>query len=410
MALLVQKYGGSSLAEAPRIRSVARRVAETRRSGDDVVVVASAMGSTTDELVRLSQAVSPNRHSREMDMLLTAGERIAMALLAMAIQDQGVEAMSLTGSQAGILTDRSHGRAKIREVRGERVREGLEAGKVVIVAGFQGVAPDTKEVTTLGRGGSDATAVALAAVLGADVCEMYTDVDGVFSADPRIVSEARMLKEVSFDEMLELSAAGTRVVMLRAVEFGRRFNVPLHVRSSFHDGAGTWIKEKTMEDAIVTGIAHDTSEAKVTVHGVPDVPGIAARLFTPIAEEGVNVDMIVQNVSTMGHTDISFTVLREHAAEARRLAERVAGEIDAGGVDVDENIAKVSLVGAGMKTHPGIAARMFDTLAAQDINIQMISTSPIRVSCVIGSDRVEEAVRSLHDAFQPPTRLEEGSG
>ncbi|HSG80158.1 MAG TPA: aspartate kinase [Acidimicrobiia bacterium] len=408
--LVVQKYGGTSVGSPERIRTVAERVARTRKAGDGVVVVVSAMGKATDELISLAREVTadPATHRREMDMLLTAGERISMALLAMAIRDQGCEAISFTGSQAGILTDTAHGSARIQEIRAFRVQESLDQGNIVIVAGFQGVSPDTKEVTTLGRGGSDATAVALAAALGADVCEIYTDVDGVFTADPRIVPEARKLDEVSFDEMLELAAAGAGVLMYRSVEFGRRFNVPIHVRSSFHDGVGTWVKESTMEEAVITGVAHDVSEAKLTVHGVPDRPGVASALFEPLAEAGVNVDMIVQNVSTEGHTDISFTVPREHITNARAIAEQVATEVEAAGVDVDEGIAKVALVGAGMKAHPGVAARMFTVLSESGINIHMISTSPIRVSCVIAADRVEQAVRALHEAFDPPMRAESG--
>ncbi len=402
MSLVVQKYGGTSVADAERIRSVARRIVDTKQRGNGVVAVVSAMGDTTDGLVELAGRVSDRSHPREMDMLLTAGERISMALLAMAIQDLGVEAMSLTGSQAGILTDTVHGGAKITEIRGDRVRVGLGEDKVVIVAGFQGVAPDTKDVTTLGRGGSDATAVALAAALAADVCEIYTDVDGVFTADPRLVPDARLLNEVSYGEMLELAAAGARVLMARSVEFGRRFGVPIHVRSSFHDAEGTWVKESTMEQAIVRGIAHDTSEAKVTVHGVPDRPGVAAALFGPMAEEGINVDLIVQNVSSHGITDISFTVPKANAAAARKVAESVVQELGAAGVDLDENIAKVSVVGVGMKSETGIAATMFSTLSKHEINIEMISTSAIRISCVVKGDQVAEAVQSLHDVFQPP--------
>jgi aspartate kinase len=403
MSLVVQKYGGTSVGDAERIRRVAARIADTRRAGADVVVVVSAMGQSTDELLELAARVSSRRHPRELDMLLTAGERISMALLAMAIQDLGIEAMSLTGSQAGILTDTAHGQAKITEIRGDRVRDGIDAGKVVIVAGFQGVAPDTREITTLGRGGSDATAVALAATLGADLCEIITDVDGVYTADPRLVPEARKLDEVSFEEMLELAAGGAGVLMARSVEFGRRYGVPIHVRSSFHDGAGTWVKEEIMEEAIIRGIAHDSSEAKLTVQGVPDRPGIASSLFTPMAEDGVNVDMIVQNVSSGGITDISFTVPKEHVVPARKVAERIADDIGAAGVDADENIAKVSLVGAGMKSEAGVAARMFDTLARNGINIEMISTSQIRISCVVRGDQVDDAVRALHAEFQPPT-------
>ncbi len=400
MSLVVQKYGGTSVGDASRIRRVAARVAERRKAGDDVVVIVSAMGDTTDELMRLSAEVSSNHHPREMDMLLTAGERVAMALLAMAIRDRGIEAMSLTGSQAGILTDTTHGGAKITDIRAFRVEEGVADGKVVIVAGFQGVSPDTKEITTLGRGGSDATAVAMAAALGADACEIYTDVAGVFTADPNHCAEARLLGEVAFEEMLELSAAGARVLMPRAVEFGMRFGVPLYVASSFDDRPGTWVKEKTMEQAIVRGIAHDTSEAKVTVHGVPDRPGVAAALFEPLAAEGVSVDMIVQNVSESGKTDISFTVPEEHSEVARTVAEKTAADVGAAGVDVTADIARLSIVGSGMRAEPGVAATMFRELAAEEVNIQMISTSSIRVSCVIDAADAERAMNRLHRAFE----------
>ncbi len=399
MGLIVQKYGGTSLADPERITRVAQRVCDARRSGHDVIVVVSAMGSSTDDLIELARRVSPVPPAREMDMLLTAGERISMALLAMAIQAEGVEAVSYTGSQAGILTDAAHGSAQIREIKGTRIQESLDAGRVVIVAGFQGVDPQSKEVTTLGRGGSDATAVALAAAHAADACEIYTDVDGVYTADPRLVPHARKLDEISFEEMLELSASGARVLMVRSVEFGRRFNIPIHVRSSFHNGEGTWVKESTMEQAIISGVAHDTSEAKLTVHGVPDRPGVAAALFEPLAERQVNVDMIVQNVSTQGLTDISFTAPKAEAETAAEVAKQVAADVGAAGVDVDPEIGKVSLVGAAMKSHPGIAARMFRALSNADINIEMISTSTIRISCVVRASRVEDAVRILHDEF-----------
>jgi len=401
MSLVVQKYGGTSVADATCISNVARRVVETRKAGNDVVVVVSAMGQTTDDLIALATQVSSDPSGREMDMLLTAGERISMALLAMAIRDLGVEAASLTGSQAGILTDAAHGEARITAIRGDRVRQYLDEGLVVIVAGFQGVDPASKDVTTLGRGGSDATAVAMAAALGADVCEIYTDVDGVFTADPRLVGTARKLEAVSYEDMLELAGAGAGVLMARSVEFARRYGIPVHVRSSFHDGPGTWIKEEAMEQTVITGVAHDTSEAKVTVHGVPDQPGIAARLFGALAAESVNVDMIVQNVSTAGHTDISFTVPKEHLTKARGAAEALIPELGADGVDVDQAIAKVSLVGVGMRNHPGVAADMFKVLADHAINISMISTSAIRISCIIEADRCEEAVQSLHDYYLP---------
>jgi aspartate kinase len=405
--LIVQKYGGTSVGSPERIARVADRIIATKRAGNDVVVVVSAMGHTTDELVDLANAVSPAPPAREMDMLLTAGERISMALVAMAIIARGIEAVSFTGSQAGILTEGNHGEAKIAEIRGFRVRESLDEGKVVIVAGFQGVDPATKEITTIGRGGSDATAVALAAALSGDVCEIYTDVDGVYTADPRIVATARKLDEISFEEMLELSASGAGVLMSRSVEFGRRFGVPIHVRSSFNDHPGTWVKETTMEQAIISGIAHDTSEAKVTVRGLPDIPGVAARLFEPMAQQGINVDMIVQNVAQDGTTDISFTIGKATVDAARAIAQQTAIDVGAGAVEIDAGVGKVSLVGAGMKSHPGVAAKVFRTLADGGINIEMISTSTIRISCVVRGDDVQRAVQVLHDAFEPPMITEE---
>jgi aspartate kinase len=407
MPIVVQKYGGTSVADPARINGVADRVLETRAAGNDVVVVVSAMGQTTDELLALASQVSMAPARREVDMLLTAGERISMALLAMALHERGVPAVSYTGSQAGILTDSSHGEARITRITGERVRESLQEGKVVIVAGFQGVDPASKEITTLGRGGSDATAVALAAALGAESVEIYTDVEGVFTADPRIVPEATKLEDVPYEEMLEMSAGGANVLMTRAVEFGRRYEVPIHVRSSFSDDVGTWVREATMEQAVVSGIAHDRSEAKVTVNRVPDRPGVAAALFGSLARAGINVDMIVQNVSHEGTTDISFTVPRAHIADAERISKQVAEGIGADSVDVDPDIAKVSLVGAGMKSQPGVAARMFETMASAGINIEMISTSAIRISCVVRASQIEEAVRALHAAFDPPTLEEE---
>ena len=396
MPLVVQKYGGTSVADADRIRNVARRIVETHTAGNRVVAVVSAMGKGTDELVALANDVAERTYPRELDMLLTAGERITMSLVAMAIQDLGVPAMSLTGSQAGILTTGRHGHAEILDIRANRVLEGISEGQVVIVAGFQGVDPDTKNVTTLGRGGSDATAVALAAALSADLCEIYTDVDGVYTADPRTVPEAVRLEEVTFEEMLELASAGAGVLMPRSVEFGRRFNIPIHVRSSFHGGPGTWVKENTMEQAVVRGIAHDASESKVTVYGVPDTPGVAASLFEPLAEAGVNVDMIVQNVSQDGSTDISFTVPSASVEVARQEAETVATSVGAGGVSIDQSIGKVSVVGVGMKTESGIAAQMFRILSDNGINIEMISTSPIRISCVVKEGSVDDAVQALH--------------
>jgi aspartate kinase len=406
VGLLVQKFGGSSVADPDRIRAVADHVVRTRRSGNDVVAVVSAMGKTTDDLVRLAGDVTRRPGGREMDMLLTAGERISMALLSMAVEDLGQPAVSFTGSQAGILTDTEHGKAKIIEVRGDRIREALADGKVAIVAGFQGVST-ARDITTLGRGGSDTTAVALAAALGADVCEIYTDVEGVYTADPRIVPSARKLSRVSFDEMLEMAATGGRVLALRSVEFARNHRVSVHVRSSFTWAPGTWVTEEdaamdaieAMEQAIISGVTHDTTEAKVTIEQVPDRPGIAATIFRDLAEAGINVDMIVQNVSSAGHTDISFTVPRADVERAARCMEKIVVDTEASGFGTDERIGRVSLIGAGMKTHPGIAAKMFETLAREGVNIEMISTSTIRISCVVAEDDVERAVRSLHAAF-----------
>jgi aspartate kinase len=401
MALIVQKYGGTSLADASRIRRVAERVVATRQAGNDVVAVVSAMGHSTDELVDLAHQVTPDPPPRELDMLLTAGERISMALLAMAIADLGTTAKSFTGSQAGIITDTLHGKARILDVRAGRIREALSQGHAVIVAGFQGVSTE-RDVTTLGRGGSDTTAVALAAALGAASCEIFTDVDGVYTADPRIVSEARKLHAMSYEEMLEMAACGARVLMLRSVEYARRYGMVLHVRSSFTDAQGTWVREEDerMEKAMISGVPHDTSEAKVTLVRVPDRPGIAARIMRAIAHQGVNVDMIVQNVSHDGHTDISFTVPKTDLSEAMLVLEKIRDEIGAGEVIADQGIAKVSLIGAGMKSSPGVAAAMFEALAEAGINIEMISTSTIRISCVIRASEVATAVRAIHDRFR----------
>jgi aspartate kinase len=400
MSLVVQKFGGTSVADAERIRAVADHVARTRRAGHEVVVVVSAMGKTTDQLVRLADDVSSVQPSREVDMLLSSGERISMSLLCMALAELGVEATSYTGSQAGIITDNVHTRAKIVEIRADRLRATLDAGGVPVVAGFQGMSLD-RDVTTLGRGGSDTTAVALAAVLDAEVCEIYTDVSGVFSADPRIAPEARKLPRVSYEEMLEMAATGGRVLMLRSVEFARNHGVRLHVRSSFTWEPGTWIQEEdaTMEDAIVTAVTHDVTEAKVTVIGVPDRPGLAARLFRGLAERHVNVDMIVQNTSLHGTTDISFTVPGYDLAVSTEVCEALVPELGAEGVTSDDDVARVSLVGAGMKTHPGVTALTFETLASAGINIEMISTSSIRISCMVRASAAEEAVRALHAAF-----------
>jgi aspartate kinase len=407
VGLLVQKFGGTSVADPDRIRAVADHIVRSRRAGDDVVVVVSAMGKTTDDLVRLAGDVSRQPGGREMDMLLTAGERISMALLTMAVEDLGQPAVSFTGSQAGILTDTEHGKAKIIEVRADRIRDALSAGKVAIVAGFQGVSTD-RDITTLGRGGSDTTAVALAAALQAQVCEIYTDVEGVYTADPRIVPKARRLARVSFDEMLEMAATGGRVLALRSVEFARNHQVKVHVRSSFTWAPGTWITEEdaamdameSMEQAIISGVTHDSSEAKVTIEQVPDRPGVAATIFRDLADAGVNVDMIVQNVSTAGHTDISFTVPRADTAKAAQCMDKIVVDTEASGHRTDEQIGRVSLVGAGMKTHPGIAAKMFEVLATEGINIEMISTSTIRISCVVAEQDVERAVQALHTAFE----------
>jgi aspartate kinase len=401
MALIVQKYGGTSVGDAERIKRVAERIVAAVRAGDQVCVVVSAMGHSTDELVSLAAQVSDEPNPRELDMLLTSGERISMALLSMVISDLGYEAISLTGSQAGIVTDTTHGKARILEVKGDRVRQALAANKIAIVAGFQGVST-AYDVTTLGRGGSDTTAVALAAALGADRCEIYTDVDGVYTADPRIVPTARKLHAVSYEEMLEMAASGSGVLMLRAVEYARNHGVVLHVRSSFGYEDGTWIKEEDerMEQAIISGVAHDTSEAKVVIQNVPDTPGVAARVFRPLADEGVNIDMIVQNVSEEGRTDISFTMPTEDLKRARTVLDEVAASVGAEGVVTDPDIAKISLIGAGMKTHPGVAADMFDALSDAGINIEIISTSSIRVSCVIRAFEVERAVKAIHDKFE----------
>ena len=401
MATIVQKFGGTSVAGAERIQHVAERVTATAREGNRVCVVVSAMGKSTDELIALAREVSSRPHPRELDMLLTAGERISMSLLSMAIDELGHEAMSFTGSQAGILTDEAHGRARIVEVRGSRVADTLDAGKIAIVAGFQGISAG-KDVTTLGRGGSDTTAVALAVYLKADACEIYTDVDGVYTADPRIEPTARKLDELAFEEMLELAACGARVLMNRSVEYARNHAVPIHVRSSFNDGAGTWVRKESdlMEKAIISGIAHDSSEAKVTITSVPDRPGIAARLFRALADAAVNIDMIVQNVAAAGHTDISFTMPRADLQDTQPLLDAIAHEIGSPGVVTDPNVAKVSLIGAGMRSHPGVAARTFEALAEANINISIISTSSIRISCVVAADDVERAVQVIHEAFR----------
>ena len=397
----MQKFGGTSVGDADRIRAVADHVARTRRSGKDVVVVVSAMGKTTDDLIRLAGEVSSVQPPREYDMLVSSGERISTALLCMALAELGVAAASFTGSQAGIVTDTDHTKAKIVDIRAGRITDALEAGTVPVVAGFQGVSTE-RDVTTLGRGASDLTAVALAAVLGAEVCEIYTDVTGVFSADPRIVPDAHKLGRVSFEEMLEIAAAGGRGLQLRSAEFARNHGVPLQVRSSFTWEPGTWIVEEdeSMEQAVVTAVVHDSSLAKVTVASVPDKPGIAARLFRALADRSVNVDDIVQNTSLHGTTDISFTVPRTDLATAVDGVTGLLPELGATGVSSDVGIAKVSVIGAGMKSHPGVTATMFETLADEGINIDLISTSTIRISCIVREEDVERAARALHRAFQ----------
>lgn len=403
MALVVQKFGGTSVADADRIRDVADHVRRCRRRGDDVVLVISAMGKETDELLRLADEVSKTKPGREMDLLITAGERKACALVAMALHDAGVPSASFTGSQAGFITDSNHRNAKILEINPTRIREAIVEGLVPIVAGSQGVSRD-KDVTFLGRGGSDTTAVALAHVLEADSCELYTDVSGVFTTDPRVVSDARKMPSISFDELLEMTAVGCPKPAMRSVEVARNYRVPLHVRSAFTWEPGTWVVEEDpeMEQAVVRAVVPDTSEAKVTVCGVPDQPGIAAGLFRALAEAGINVDMIVQNVSDDGVTDISFTCPMDEAESAASISEGRFTEDDCT-VVTDTDIGRVSLVGAGMKSNPGVAATMFETMAGADINIEMISTSAIRISCVVRRDDVDKATQALHDAFELST-------
>jgi aspartate kinase len=393
------------VADADCIKRVAKRIVDTKRAGNEVVVVVSAMGDTTDELIDLAQSVSPLPEGRELDMLLTAGERISMALLAMAIGTLGYEARSFTGSQAGVITDRKHNKARIIDVTPGRIRSALDEGAIAIVAGFQGVSQDTKDITTLGRGGSDTTAVALAAALDAEVCEIYTDVDGVYTADPRIVPAARKQVSVRYEEMLELAASGAKILHLRCVEYARRFDVPIHVRSSFSALEGTWIRNSLegaeMEQAIIAGVAHDTSEAKVTVVGVPDKPGEAARLFRAVADAEINIDMVVQNVSAAatGLTDISFTLPKNDGAKAVAALQKVKDLIGFDSLAYDDQIAKVSLVGAGMKSHPGVTAVFFEALSEAGVNAEMISTSEIRISVVCRADVVKSAVQAIHSAF-----------
>ena len=399
MKLIVQKFGGTSVADTSSLKIVAERIIDRKKEGYEVVVVPSAMGSSTDELIELANELSEKPTPREMDMLLSAGERITMSLLSMHLNSLGHSSFSLTGSQAGIITTSRHGKAEIEEISGERVREGIERGDIVIVAGFQGFNRDTREITTLGRGGSDATAVALAAALGAEKCEIYTDVEGIFTADPRIIDSAKLIDEITYDEMLEMSSSGAGVLMARSVEFGRRYNVPIIVKSTFTNNKGTVVKEKTMEEAIVSGVTHNDKEVKFTLFGVPDQPGIAGTVFGSLSEIGTNVDMIVQNVSKESITDISFTAPSEQQKDVEDTLKNISKQLDAKGYDVDENIARISIIGAGMKSESGVASKMFKTLGDNKINISMISTSPIRVSCVISSNDIEKALNVLHEEF-----------
>jgi aspartate kinase len=409
VALVVQKYGGSSVADADGIKRVAQRIVATRKAGNSVVVVVSAMGDTTDDLTELANQVSPLPPGRELDMLLTAGERISMALLAMAIANLGLDGRSFTGSQAGVITDSAHGKARIIDITPGRIQAALDAGAIPIVAGFQGVSQDSKDITTLGRGASDNTAVALAAALGADACEIYTDVDGVFTADPRLVPQARRIPWISYEEMLEMAACGAKVLMLRCVEYARRYGIPIHVRSSFSNRPGTWVsnaphetEDPAMEAAIISGVVQDRSEAKITVVGVPDKIGEAARIFRAIAGAAINIDMIVQNVSAAatGRTDISFTLPREDGHTAMNALRELRDEVGFDSLLYDDRIGKVSVIGAGMRSHPGVSATFFGALAEAGVNIEMISTSEIRISVVVDENEVEAAVTAAHQAFE----------
>ena len=399
MKIIVQKFGGTSVADISSLKIVAERIIDRKKEGYEIVVVPSAMGTSTDELIDLANKLSEKPTPREMDMLLSAGERITMSLLSMHLNSLGHSSFSLTGSQAGIITTSRHGKAEIEEISGERVREGIERGDIVIVAGFQGFNRDTREITTLGRGGSDATAVALAAALGAEKCEIFTDVEGIFTADPRIIDSAKLIDEITYDEMLEMSSSGAGVLMARSVEFGRRYNVPIIVKSTFTNNKGTIVKEKVMEEAIVSGVTHNDKEVKFTLFGVPDQPGIAGTVFGSLSEIGINVDMIVQNVSKESITDISFTAPSEQQKDVEDTLKNISKQLDAQGYDVDENIARISIIGAGMKSESGVASKMFKTLGDHIINISMISTSPIRVSCVISSKDIEKALNVLHEEF-----------
>jgi aspartate kinase len=406
VGLVVQKYGGSSVSDADGVKRVAQRIVDAKRAGHEVVVVVSAMGDTTDDLIDLAEQVTPLPFGRELDMLLTAGERISMALLAMAIKTLGHDARSFTGSQAGVITDSAHGKARIIDVTPGRIRAALDEGAIAIVAGFQGVSQDTKDVTTLGRGGSDTTAVALAAALDAGVCEIYSDVDGVYTADPRLVPTARRLRHITYAEMLEMAACGAKILHLRCVEYARRYSIPVHVRSSFSQRDGTWVHdgsdgEGDMEQAIISGVAHDRSEAKITVVGVPDKPGEAAAIFRTLADADINIDMIVQNVSSVqtGRTDISFTLPMAEGRTAMATLEKVQAEVGFETLQYDDRVGKVSLVGAGMRSHPGVSAKFFGAIADAGVNVEMITTSEIRISVIVRSDDVPTAVAALHSSF-----------
>jgi len=401
MSIVVQKFGGTSVAAEENLVNVAKKVIRTKSSGKDVVVVVSAMGKSTNTLLEIAHRINPSPHKRELDMLTSTGEQVTIALLTMAIQAQGYDAISFTGNQVGILTDNAYTKAKIIDIKKDRIIKELSGGRIVVVAGFQGVTEDG-EITTLGRGGSDTTAVALAAALKAEYCEIFTDVEGVFTADPNVVPEARKLHVVSYEEMLEMSSSGAKVLQLRSVEFGRMYKVLIHVRSSFNDEQGTWVieEDERMEKAIISGVTYDKNQAKITIYGLPDVPGIAANVFQALAEANINVDMIIQNVSKGERSDISFTVDKDDLAQTLEVMNKIKKELGANSIDFDKDIAKVSLVGAGMRTNPGVAASMFTALADSDINIEMISTSPIKISCVIRKDEVDRAIKSIHEKFE----------
>lgn len=417
MALVVQKYGGTSVGSIDRIRHVANRVAEAKKKGDDLIVVVSAMSGETDRLIGLAHDLSPTPPEREMDLLMSSGERVSAALLAITLNGMGVPAASFTGRQIGMITDAVHMKARIRRITGEKLKDALDEGKVAVVAGFQGIDEATGNVTTLGRGGSDTSAVAIAVAMNADLCEIYTDVDGVYTTDPNIAPNARRIDAISFDEMLEMASLGAKVLQTRSVEFGKKYNMPIYVKSTFVDGKGTLVtsEHKEMEEIVVSAVAYDRNQAKLTVSGVPDRPGVAARVFAKVAEEGINVDMIIQNISEGGLTDISFTVPKNEAKKTVARLESILEETGAKDISLDEKIGKVSIIGVGMRSHTGVAARAFKALADNGINIMMISTSEIKVSCVVSDDEIDRAVRILHEAFElqlPPSEraLQGGEG